>query len=187
MMKECSRCHIEKDESEFYIDSRKKTGSDRYRSICKTCWCERKKAYCKANKEKIAESDKLYRIKNRGRQNERAKRWRTENADRVKERNSKRLINGHAFLNSMKTPCRKCGETRLHVIHFHHIDPAKKSFNIGVSKASRIDTDSLIPEIKKCICLCANCHQEFHYFYGYKPRNPAEALKEYLGVDEIDW
>lgn len=185
-MKECSMCHIEKDESEFYIDQRKKAGSDRHRSICKACWRERKKAYCEANKEKISDNNRKYYAKNKVRENARSKRWKVENEYRAKELARNRLSRGHDFLNSMKTPCAKCGETRLHIIQFHHIDPSKKSFNLGVSRATRLDNDYLIPEIKKCVCLCANCHFEFHYFFGNKPRNPVEALEEYLGGSEND-
>lgn len=187
MMKECSRCHIEKDESEFYIDPRKKTGSDRHRSICKVCWGERKKEYCKANKEKISEGNRRYYSKNKDRVKEIAKKWKEDNAERHQELYKRRLTQGHERLNSLRKPCIKCGENRLHIIHFHHIDPSKKSFDVTVSKAMREDTDTLLQEINKCVCMCANCHQEFHWFYGYKPTNPVESLKEYLGVDEIDW
>jgi hypothetical protein len=31
--------------------------------------------------------------------------------------------------------------------------------------------------------LCRNCHKEFHYFYGTKPKKPVESLSEYLGEE----
>lgn len=76
-----------------------------------------------------------------------------------------------------KQPCAKCGETRLHLIQFHHIDPKTKEFCIG---ASHKRTEELEKEVKKCVCLCANCHAEYHFFYGRNPKNPIETLQAYL-------
>ena len=79
----------------------------------------------------------------------------------------------------MKTSCAKCGEDRKYLIEFHHVDPASKLFGVsdGVNKAGV----KIEEEIAKCICLCRNCHTEFHYFYGKRPEYPVEALNEYLG------
>ena len=83
------------------------------------------------------------------------------------------------FNNTWKHPCEKCGESRLYLIQFHHIDPSTKGFCIGANATSRAP-DVLEREIKKCVCLCSNCHDEFHYFYGRKPKDPVGALKQYL-------
>lgn len=90
-----------------------------------------------------------------------------------------------AFNLKWKHPCEKCGETRLYLIQFHHIDPATKEFCIGAYATSRTE-DALEREVKKCVCLCSNCHDEFHYFYGMNPKKPVEALKEYLNIDKED-
>ena len=81
---------------------------------------------------------------------------------------------------SLKTPCVKCGEERKCSIHFHHIDPNEKSISLshgGIGKTQ------ILEEVKKCVCLCANCHAEFHYIYGHQPEHPVEALKNYLKGD----
>lgn len=83
------------------------------------------------------------------------------------------------FVNSLKTPCAKCGESRKYVIDFHHIDPAKKQYGIGWGIKAR-GRKSLKKEIEKCICLCRNCHTEFHYLYGEMPADPEKDLKAYL-------
>lgn len=181
-MQVCTKCRIEKDESEFYTDPR--YPEVRHRSVCKECWSKRQKAYRKANKAKLSESNKRYYLENRNKEIARKRQWNIENASRVKELNKQRLDRAHEFVNSMKSPCAKCGETRLHVIQFHHIDHTEKSYEITAAKARRKDTECLIPEINKCVCLCANCHFEFHYFYGAQPQNPTEALNEYLGAEE---
>ena len=82
-------------------------------------------------------------------------------------------------MDAMKHPCVKCGESRPYVIDFHHIDPKDKKFNVG--KAKTYSQQTLLKEISKCVCLCRNCHQEFHHFYGNNPDKPVESLTEYLG------
>ena len=57
--------------------------------------------------------------------------------------------------------CEKCGETRFYLLDFHHKNPDQKEFSI--SKKATIKLENLMPEIKKCIILCSNCHREFHY------------------------
>lgn len=67
-------------------------------------------------------------------------------------------------LNDYKKQCKcaKCGESRFYLLDFHHVDPSNK-----VETVARLSTSSSMErtweEIKKCICLCANCHREFHY------------------------
>lgn len=81
-------------------------------------------------------------------------------------------------LNEYRSKCEKCGESRLYLIDFHHINPSDKSFTIGDGKHS---LRRIVEEVNKCICLCKNCHWEFHYLYGKNPENPVAALHEYLG------
>lgn len=87
---------------------------------------------------------------------------------------------GKRFVDSCKTQCAKCHCATPYVLTFHHIDPKTKLFEISGSRR-RIDT--LKNEMSKCICLCHNCHQTFHYFYGHKPDNPVESLNEFLRDD----
>lgn len=65
------------------------------------------------------------------------------------------------FVDSKKTICEKCGDTRCYILDFHHKDPNEKDFTIGAFK--RGDLDKIQKEIDKCVVLCANCHREFHY------------------------
>lgn len=84
-------------------------------------------------------------------------------------------------IHQLKQSCVKCGETRPYVIDFHHIDPSTKVFE--PSQMINAGNSKLVDELKKCVCLCRNCHAEFHYWYGNNPKNPVEDLKEYLGAD----
>ena len=87
------------------------------------------------------------------------------------------------WIESLKTPCKKCGETRKYVMHWHHINPENKEF--AISSGCIQSKEKILKEKEKCICLCANCHSEFHHFYGIKPKNPQKDLEEYL-VGEIN-
>lgn len=55
--------------------------------------------------------------------------------------------------------CAICGYDRSVVnLHFHHVDPALKSF--GVTTASGKSLDAYRAEAAKCVLVCANCHGE---------------------------
>lgn len=161
MGKVCSKCKIEKDESEFGKNKRMKDG---LHYICKEC------------KRKV---DLEWNSNHREQLRTAAKQWRENNPEKNAEYYQKRK----EFLISLKKPCVKCGESRPTVIEFHHIDPATKLFNIAyVASNGARPRDEVIKEIEKCVCLCANCHAEFHELYGNKPERPVEMLKEYLNI-----
>ena len=138
MSKICTKCGIQKDESEFYKNKRIPDGLD---------------YYCKACRKQVTASP----ITDEG--------YDTYEINR-------------AFVESLKTDCCKCGEDRPWVIQFHHINPNEKSFSIA-SFGTR-SRNTIWNEIQKCVCLCSNCHDEFHHFFGLRPNNPVEALDEYL-------
>jgi hypothetical protein len=133
MSKVCSKCKIEKDESEFYSNKRMPDGLDYY---CKDC-------------------------------------RKSKNEDNIET-----YYDNQEFIESLKTECCKCGEDRPWVIQFHHVNPQDKLFNLSLCGAR--SKSSLWKEASKCVCLCSNCHDEFHYFFGKQPINPVEALDIYL-------
>ncbi|MBA2792542.1 MAG: helix-turn-helix domain-containing protein [Thermoleophilaceae bacterium] len=56
--------------------------------------------------------------------------------------------------------CVLCGYDRFpRALHFHHVDPAIKSFALGERGCTR-SIDRLRAEAKKCVLLCSNCHAE---------------------------
>ena len=65
-MKRCSKCGIEKEESEFSKGARHK---DELQYYCKKCQSVSDKEYYQKNKEKIAECKKEYRQKNKEKMN----------------------------------------------------------------------------------------------------------------------
>lgn len=153
--KKCSRCEQTKPITEFHRDNSMKVG---YKSWCKQC---------------VKEEYQIHREK----RYETTKRWKVANKDKCNTYDKTAKGRKYEFVESLKTPCVKCGEDRTYVIEFHHIDPSTKLFNIA--KSTR-NNNSLLEESKKCVCLCANCHKEFHYLYGMHPDKPKDSLDDYL-------
>lgn len=53
-----------------------------------------------------------------------------------------------------------CGyDTTPAALHFHHLDPAQKSFGLAMAGNTR-SLERMREEAKKCVLLCANCHVE---------------------------
>lgn len=160
--KTCAKCRRELPINQFYNERKSKDG---HYSYCKECCSELHKAYSTANKEKMREISK--------------RSWHKCREARLhgdKIRYDKR----HEFLDSLKTPCAKCGEKRVYLLQFHHIDPTKKLFDVGDGTKQHKSQEDVIEESKKCVCLCSNCHKEFHYFYGVKSKDPVGDLQKYL-------
>jgi hypothetical protein len=68
--------------------------------------------------------------------------------------------------------CAVCGYDRtVFNLHFHHVDPATKSFPISVSTGKSLA--AYRDEAKKCVLVCANCHGEIET--GLTPCPPLRA------------
>ena len=63
-----------------------------------------------------------------------------------------------------ESKCEKCGESRGYVLDYHHIDPTQKENTIARMTSNYYSLDRVHKEIEKCVCLCSNCHREFHHF-----------------------
>lgn len=90
------------------------------------------------------------------------------------KRETERYWEKRAFVDSQRTQCAKCGETRSYILDFHHKIQSEKDFTIG--KMKKGSKEVIQSEIDKCICLCANCHREFHYL----EKNNNITIDEYL-------
>lgn len=84
---------------------------------------------------------------------------------------------GKRSVDAYKTHCAKCHCGDAYVLTFHHVDHKTKEFEIS---GARKTLTAILEELKKCICLCYNCHHTYHYFYGMQPENPEETLREFL-------
>lgn len=134
-MKTCSRCHLSKDLSEFYL---RKTGrkAGQYYNHCKTCLRERGKSYYRKNRER-----QLF-LSN--------------------QRRKKYVILKKKLVYSLKNrPCKDCGQRFPHyVMDFDHRDETTKIGNIAhLVSQNYYSKTKLLAEINKCDIVCANCHR----------------------------
>lgn len=57
--------------------------------------------------------------------------------------------------------CQLCGYDRcLTALDLHHLDPSSKEFNLSGNSTRK--WASIVQELRKCVLLCRNCHQEVH-------------------------
>ena len=85
------------------------------------------------------------------------KRCRTEAVARWRRKAKRKLVEAAGG------SCALCGYDRsTSALHFHHLDPALKSFGIAMKGHTR-SMDKLVEEARKCILLCANCHSEVEH------------------------
>ena len=82
------------------------------------------------------------------------------------------------FEKSSYNVCEKCGfDKHPKAIDFHHKDPKTKIFGIGKFINGRQCNDEnkliVLEEIKKCVCLCANCHRIHHFLLANEHTNIA--------------
>lgn len=82
------------------------------------------------------------------------------NPSKHREESSKRQKEQTEWIHSLKTKCIICGENEPVCLDFHHKNPAEKDFTIGKNRSK--GKENLLKEIKKCVCLCANCHRKVH-------------------------
>ena len=127
--KVCSKCGKELPMTDEYFSKYR----DRYRSECKECENRRHRKYYETHKDQMHERHKEY--------------YETHKEEKTRIRTE--------FLAKWRKPCQKCGEQRLYLIQFHHIDPTTKEFNVSTSAGNK-KTEIVEEEVKKCVCLCSN-------------------------------
>lgn len=56
--------------------------------------------------------------------------------------------------------CGRCGYTAcIQALQLHHVNPLAKCFAL---RGQIRRWSALVAEARKCVCLCSNCHAEFH-------------------------
>lgn len=66
-------------------------------------------------------------------------------------------------VNYLGGKCSQCGYSKtLDALHFHHLDPKEKSFELSKNMLRCKAWEVIVTELNKCILLCANCHAEVH-------------------------
>ena len=116
--------------------------------------------------------------------NARRKELRQEHPEKHREEVAKRQEKQTKWLYSLKTKCLICNETEPVCLDFHHIDPNEKDFTISQHRS--LGKEKLLAEIKKCVCLCSNCHRKVHagiinlenYLDKSSSQDPEESVTE---------
>lgn len=135
-MKKCSKCEIEKDESNFFFKNKEK---NILHSMCKDCKRELDRRIYHENK-----NDRKTKIRNT-----------------AKETNKR--VRDYFKEYKKKCKCVICGDDRWYVLDFHHTNDKKNLVSL-LSRSGSLRL--LKEELKKCIPVCANCHREIHYKEG---------------------
>ena len=64
---------------------------------------------------------------------------------------------------AMGGECQCCSYDKcIAAMELHHKNPAEKEFGCGNASANPISWEKLVPELRKCVLLCSNCHREVH-------------------------
>lgn len=168
LYKTCRACGKELPVDNFWKKAAQKDGLQPYCKICAT------------EKTKLRQREKPDNYRNVSKRS-----W-WKNREKRVQGDKLRAMNRKTLLNQLKQPCAKCGEDRLYLIEFHHIDPSTKLFTIGEGGKNHVSEDKLIEECNKCVCLCSNCHREFHHIYGRTTNCNGDNLLKYLGEEDVD-
>ena len=81
----------------------------------------------------------------------------------VRRRDARVRQETRAVLDAFKAGgCKICEEKATCCLSAHHLDPSKKSFSIGESVWSKMSPAKVAEELKKCVCVCENCHRKIH-------------------------
>lgn len=68
--------------------------------------------------------------------------------------------------------CMCCGENRIYLLEFHHIDKLMKSFGLDKTSIENLTLKEVFLEANpKCILCCHNCHVEIHMGLREIPKN----------------
>jgi hypothetical protein len=61
-------------------------------------------------------------------------------------------------------------------MHFDHLDPAQKKYNVSSLKSGTVAGAAVTAEIAKCELVCANCHAERTHARGYTGHVAAKSV-----------
>ncbi|SRR6266508_151013 len=111
------------------------------------------------------EYDKQFHRANRDSIRERKKNWFQANKEKCNDRNKARRNRLREFIEQQKMgkQCVRCGISDPRVLDFHHTEPDSKDFRISEAVKRNRSEKSILDEIAKCECLCANCHRIHHW------------------------
>jgi transcription elongation factor Elf1 len=135
MPKTCCTCRVSKPHSDY---NRRARSRDGLQQVCRACSAAFSRRYYLNNTE-------AHRAATQKRRVEKRKEFK-QRLNEIKQRFG----------------CRVCGESDVVCLDFHHLDPKSKDFEIGTVTSNERPWEMVLAEIRKCVCLCANCHRKVH-------------------------
>lgn len=85
------------------------------------------------------------------------------------------------MVEAMGGSCNICRYDKcLDALEFHHLDPSKKDFAFGKSRANPKRWIVLVEELRKCVLLCNRCHREVHAGLVEVPENYVRFYETYV-------
>ena len=109
---------------------------------------------------------KEWREKNRERSRQYWRDWYARNKEKEIQRVKQRRRNNGAWLDELKgtLSCKRCGESHIACLDFHHKDSSLKEGSITkLVREQGWGRERVLVEIKKCEVLCSNCHRKKHW------------------------
>jgi len=107
---------------------------------------------------------------------EKVKKWRCKTKQRIVE----------AFGGS----CAICGYNKCNAsLSLHHLNPLEKDFSFNRLRANPKSWNKIVEELRKCVLLCHNCHNEYHAGVTSIPDDAPrfnETFSKYGKIQEID-
>jgi hypothetical protein len=89
---------------------------------------------------------------------ERVRRWREATKARI--------------VKAMGGKCVCCGYNKCNsALALHHLDNQEKEFGFGKIYANPVSWKRIVPELRKCVLVCHNCHSEVHMRMTEIPKN----------------
>lgn len=58
--------------------------------------------------------------------------------------------------------CSRCGFSDYRALDLHHLDPNQKDMEVSNLVQRGSSKETILKEVSKCVCLCANCHRIVH-------------------------
>jgi len=106
------------------------------------------------------------------RQSEAVKKWRRDTKQRI--------------VNAFGGSCAICAYKKcLASLALHHLDPAEKDFSFGRIRANPRSWFRMVKELRKCVLLCHNCHDEVHAGVSVVPANAPRFNEEYADYQKV--
>lgn len=125
-------CSICKQEKNVKAFAFKNTSKDTRQSQCNPCRRAKAKVHYRQNRQRAI--------------------------DRSIRNGRKKALKFKKFKQTLE--CIYCGETDTCTFDFHHVE--EKVFEVNAYVIARKSWETVVEELKKCVCLCASCHRKVH-------------------------